>query len=229
MSVNHYVVATIKPWNIAAFKRRRQDLSGSWTLLTKREELTLEYLKELSPRYVFLPHWSWRVPDDIVNGFECVCFHMTDLPYGRGGSPLQNLILRGHCETVMTALKMTSDLDAGPIYQKRPLSLEGSAQTIFERAAELVIDMMIDIVRTTPWPVPQKGLITEFHRRIPSQSQLPQEEPLAKIFDFIRMLDAETYPHAFIEWGDFRLEFSKAKMAESDMVEAQVTIRRKTV
>ncbi len=26
--------------------------------------------------------------------FECVCFHMTDVPYGRGGSPLQNLIIR---------------------------------------------------------------------------------------------------------------------------------------
>ena len=29
------------------------------------------------------------------------------------------------------------------------------------------------------------------------------------MFDFIRMLDAEEYPRAFIRYGRFRLEFSR--------------------
>jgi len=37
---------------------------------------------------------------------------MTDVPYGRGGSPLQNLIVRGHTETKLTALRCVRDLDA---------------------------------------------------------------------------------------------------------------------
>ena len=46
------------------------------------------------PKYIFFPHWSKKVDTKIVNNYECVCFHETDLPYGRGGSPIQNLILR---------------------------------------------------------------------------------------------------------------------------------------
>ena len=60
---------------------------------------------------------------EIIKRFECVCFHMADVPYGRGGSPLQNLIARGHRETKLTALRMVEDFDAGPVYSKMPLCL----------------------------------------------------------------------------------------------------------
>ena len=41
---------------------------------------------------------------------------MTDLPFGRGGSPLQNLIVRGYKETMLSAIKCVGEVDAGPIY-----------------------------------------------------------------------------------------------------------------
>ena len=31
---------------------------------------------------------------EIHENYKCIIFHMTDLPFGRGGSPLQNLISR---------------------------------------------------------------------------------------------------------------------------------------
>ena len=70
---------------------------------------------------------------------------MTDLPYGRGGSPLQNLIVRGHSETKISALKVEKKLDTGDIYLKKNLSLEGSAQKIFQRANTSIIDMIKEI------------------------------------------------------------------------------------
>ena len=82
---------------------------------------------------------------------------MTDLPYGRGGSPLQNLIFRGHLETKITALRCIGELDAGPVYMKRPLSLNGSASEIFLRAADVVEKMIGEIVHTEPIPEPQKA------------------------------------------------------------------------
>ena len=60
---------------------------------------------------------------------------MTDLPYGRGGSPLQNLIIRGHRDTQLTALKCEENVDEGPVYAKTPLSLSGSAEEILARGA----------------------------------------------------------------------------------------------
>ena len=88
-----YVVCTVKDWNVDAFRRRSPSLPGAWTLIEKPGDLTVSGLDAIAPRYVFFPHWSWRVPAEILSRYECVCFHMADVPYGRGGSPLQNLIV----------------------------------------------------------------------------------------------------------------------------------------
>jgi len=220
-----YVVATIKPWNLAQYAARVQGWPGAWHLLSDAEELTHESLSAIAPRYVFFPHWSWKVPAEITRDFECVCFHMTDLPYGRGGSPLQNLIVRGHEETVISALRMTSELDAGPIYMKAPLSLDGSAQHVFERASAVVCGMIEKIATTSPQPQPQSGQPVHFKRRTPAESELPQDGSIKGIYDHIRMLDAETYPKAFLQHGAFRIEFSDGVLT-ADCVEAKVRITR---
>lgn len=225
---HHYVVAAVKPWNVIAFERRTRTLPGTWHLIKQPEELTAARIASFVPRYVFFPHWSWRVPAEIVTRFECVCFHMTDVPYGRGGSPLQNLIVRGHKTTMLTALRMIEDLDAGPVYAKQPLSLDGRAEDIFERAADQIYDLISDIVAREPAPIPQVGERVVFRRRTPEESVLPNSGSAAELYDFIRMLDAPTYPKAFIDWGGWRIEFDQARLASPDALEARVVIRKTT-
>ena len=105
----------------------------------------MDIINKLKPKYIFFPHWSHIVSKEILATTECICFHETDLPYGRGGSPIQNLIARGHKETVVTAFQMVEELDAGPIYYKRKLSLDGLAEEIYNRAAKIVAEMIKDI------------------------------------------------------------------------------------
>src|SRR3989344_1123056 len=142
-----YVVCGSKSWNRDLFDAELSKFSGEWHFLESKESLTLEFLESIGPRYVFFLHWSWIVPEEIVNTFECVNFHMTDLPYGRGGSPLQNLILRGHTETKLTAHRMVKELDAGPVYLKEPMNLDGTADDILRRANRLSVRMIERIVR----------------------------------------------------------------------------------
>ena len=54
------------------------------TLMHSKEELTETVLRELKPDFVFFLHWSFIIPKEIFEQFECIVFHMTDLPYGRG-------------------------------------------------------------------------------------------------------------------------------------------------
>ena len=223
--MTRYLVASSKPCDAVAFRDRTASLPGEWHLINRRESLTAEMLERFSPRYVFFPSWYWRVPDEIVDSWECVCFHMTDVPYGRGGSPLQNLILHGHEKTRISALRMTHEMDAGPVYLRRPLSLDGRAQEIYERAVEIMFGMMEELAANEPIPQPQKGKPTLFSRRTPDQSILPREGTLKGLYDHIRMLDADTYPHAFVEYGSFRIDFSHA-VASGDVVEAKVVIRK---
>jgi methionyl-tRNA formyltransferase len=148
---------------------------------------------------------------------------MTDVPFGRGGSPLQNLIVRGHRETTLTALRMTDQIDAGPVYLKRPLSLEGAAEEIYIRATRLSLEMAEEITRLEPIPVPQKGTPVHFERRTPEQSRIHQPATLDELHDFIRMLDADDYPRAFLECDGYRYTFRRAARYDG-RIEADVCI-----
>ena len=191
-------------------------------LVTDPASFNVDLVRLLEPRYVFFPHWSWKVPDDILASTECVCFHMTDVPFGRGGSPLQNLIVRGHTETMVSALRMVSEMDAGPVYMKRGLSLRGAAHEILARCASTVFDMIGEFVVNEPEPDPQSGAPVIFSRRRPAESRLARSGPPQAVYDHIRMLDAEGYPNAFLDYGDFRIEFREAQIREGKL-EARAT------
>lgn len=224
-----FVVAAVGEWNKVKYEELGTQLPGRWFFASSPFELDqLLEKEELKPTFIFFLHWRWIVPERIFKPFDCVCFHMTDVPYGRGGSPLQNLIVRGHETTVLTALKMDGGLDAGPVYLKCPLSLEGTAENIYQRAASLGWKMIERIIVDDPLPVPQVGEPVEFCRRTPDQSELVGGMYPERIYDHIRMLDAPGYPKAFIETDDYRFEFSAAEFCD-DSVKAtcEILLKRK--
>jgi len=229
MSDTHYIVASHKQWHIDVFHERVSRYSGHWHLITEPEELTLQLIEKIQPRYIFFPHWSYKVADNILEAAECVCFHETDLPFGRGGSPVQNLIKLGHNETVVSALLMTNELDAGPVYLKHPLSLLGTAQAIYERSADTIADMIQLMTTQTIKPDAQKGDVTVFKRRSPEQSVIDESiTDISALYDHIRMLDADTYPKAFIDLGQFRIEFDSATLVDGSLETSARIIQRDT-
>ena len=148
---------------------------------------------------IFFPDWSWIVPSEIINNFNCVCFHESDLPKFRGGSPIQNQIIRGIEKTKTTAFLMTDKLDAGQIMLKRNLSLKGSLDEIFERMIENDYLLIQKIIQGSYSLKSQKGKPTKFKRRTPKESELPHLNFSKKhLYDFIRML-SDPYPNAFIK------------------------------
>lgn len=218
-----YVVACSKLWIPDIHLKLEKALGEPFILVQKKEDLSLEKLKAIQPRAIFFPHWSYILPAEIYQNFQCVMFHMTDLPFGRGGSPLQNLIARGHAQTKISAFLCDGGLDTGPIFMKQDLELSGTAQEIFLRAQTLILDMIVRIVHEKPSPQKQEGPVVEFKRRKPEDGNLNQAQDLKQVFDFIRMLDADGYPPAFLETDNFRLEFSKAQHQEGQVI-AQVRI-----
>jgi methionyl-tRNA formyltransferase len=211
-------VAGSKPWSRRVFEEVISAYPGQWHFISSREQLTADALKVLSPSYIFFLHWSWKVPDEIIERYNCIAFHMTDVPYGRGGSPLQNLIIAGRRHTKLSAISMTRDFDAGPVYLKEDLCLEGTAEDIYIRATYLSAQMIAQIIEENPEPKPQKGEVVIFKRRKPAESEIPEVASLSALYDFIRMLDAEGYPRAFINHRGFRYEFSRAALSDGRLV-----------
>lgn len=208
-------------WMIKLAKEYSSEIvSDNSTLLSKVQ-------KEGPYDYIFFPHWSYIIPRKIYTNNECVVFHMTDLPKGRGGSPLQNLIMSGYTTTKVSALQVQKGLDTGPIYAKRPLSLEGSAREIFLRLQPIIEDLINRIVVNRITPKAQEGEPTSFRRRTPDQSQISDSIELLKLYDFIRMLDADGYPHAFLNLINVNFQFIDAKLEDDSTITAHVRITKR--
>lgn len=224
----NYILLTEKEWHkpmVPFLQKKREE--DTWILIDEKKDFTVDHLKEIKPDKIFIPHWSYIIPAEIYETYDCVVFHMTDLPFGRGGSPLQNLIVRGVTETKVTAIKVEKGLDTGDFYLKKPLNLNGTAKEIFLRTRYIVQEMIFEIVERRLEPQEQEGEVTEFKRRKPEESNIENLEDIEKVFDYIRMLDCEGYPPAFMENENFRFEFSRASLKNDKEIIADVRIIKK--
>jgi methionyl-tRNA formyltransferase len=230
--VKKITFVTIKDWNfreVREFQNTHKNFQIQ--LIDNPGCLSLEKLDEFSPDYVFFIHWSWVISKEIISKYKPIMFHMTELPFGRGGSPLQNLILQGLQYTKITALFVAEKLDTGDILLTENLSLEGSANRIYNRFAKIVFREMVPYILENFSSMRAKKQFDGqnykvFVRRKPSESLIKNwNQPIDKIYDLIRMVDADTYPLAFIIMGDYKITFHNATFNASS-IKCQSNIER---
>lgn len=212
-----YVIATIKSWNINNCRKLAEQFPDhNFWIVTEKEELTYKTLSDIKPEFVFFPHWSWLIPEEVYEHFNCVVFHMTDLPFGRGGSPLQNLLVRGIYHTKITAIKVEAGLDTGDIYLKEPLDIStGSADEIFSKISDIVFGRMIPrFIEEKLLLMHQEGEPAVFSRRRPEQSEIPEGLSQRQIYDYIRMLDGEGYPAAYTKCRNGKVYYRNARLID---------------
>ena len=201
-----FIILYNKPWSKNLIKNLNDNLSYNFIGIDNKNDLNIKKLNQIKPKMIFITHWSTIIPKEVFTKFSCVVFHMTDLPFGRGGSPLQNLITRGYEETKISAIQCVEEIDAGPIY----LSLLGSAEEIFIRSNQVIEGMIIKIIENKIKPIPQQRNGEKFIRRKAKDGDLSKLKSLSQIYDYIRMLDADGYPNAFLKIGKYKLEFNRA-------------------
>ena len=227
--MRNYVILSDKKWCNNLFDVLTKTFKNdSWFRIDCKNDFNIERLQEINPTKIFIPHWSHIIPKEIHENFNCIVFHMTDLPFGRGGSPLQNLITRGYITTKLSAIKVESGIDSGDVYLKKTLNLVGSATEIFSKSAVIIEEMIVEIINNNIIPTPQIGEITKFKRRKPEESNINNLSDLEKIYDYIRMLDCDGYPHAFIETNNIKFEFTNANFdTNNQLISANVRIIKK--
>ena len=202
------VICNSKNWfNLDA----NNESSFSINIIKHKKDLTKDFLDSISPDYIFFVHWSFIVPSEIYSNFECIVFHTAPLPYGRGGTPIQNLILERFKTAPVCALRMIGELDSGPIYEKREISLDGSLSDIFSRLNYAINILIRNISRGNIVPSEQVGKPHVFKKLTKENNELPSNISLLQLYDRIRMLDHEDYPNPFLISGDLKFEFFNAE------------------
>lgn len=146
--------------------------------------------------------------------------HESDLPAGRGWSPLSWQILEGQERIAVTLFEAGAELDSGPIHDQTWLHFEGNElngelkQQQFQATSGLCSRFIERYQHGLPPARPQQGDASYWPRRRASDSQLDPQRSLAEQFNLLRIVDNRRYP-AWFDWRDHRYELAIRKRRRS--------------
>jgi|TARA_R100000049_G_C1955462_1_gene109151 methionyl-tRNA formyltransferase len=185
----HPVIAWLERW--AADNDERADIS----ILQKSAECE-------GGDFLFLISCHQIIGRDIRDRYRyALVIHASDLPTGRGWSPMAWEILHGADNIVVSLLNAEDGVDSGAIWQKRRFALDGSElldelnAKLFEAELELMSWALENCAKTSPRA--QEGEATTYPRRTPQDSQIDPNRPLFESFDTIRIADPDRFPAFF--------------------------------
>lgn len=134
-----------------------------------------------------------------------IVVHASDLPQGRGFSPLQWQILEGKNKIVLTLFEAVKEVDAGSYYVKSAIDFEGHElhDELRERLARKIIEMCVRYVAdySKQKPIPQEGSPSFYPRRTAKDDELDVRKTLAEQFNHLRIADNERFPLRFSYLG----------------------------
>jgi methionyl-tRNA formyltransferase len=128
--------------------------------------------------------------------------HESDLPHGKGWSPIQWQILRGENLITITLFEASDKVDFGDIWDKRQVRFEGHelSDEINEKVFPLKLELMNYAINSVNKIKPhlQKDINEpHFPKRTPKDSEINIEKSLAEQFNLLRIADNERYPCFF--------------------------------
>lgn len=151
---------------------------------------------------LFLLGCTRIVPDDILkrNKHNFVV-HESDLPAGRGFSPVSWQVLEGKSEIPIVLFEATKDVDAGAIYLKDAINLEGTEliDEIRAKQAAKTEALVMELLDRWPdiTPQEQQGEPTYYRKRLVQDDCLDVHKTIAEQFNHLRIVHNDQYPAWF--------------------------------
>jgi methionyl-tRNA formyltransferase len=169
---------------------------------------------------VVVAAYGLLIPEDLLELGLWLNVHPSLLPRWRGAAPVERALLAGDAETGVTIHRTVKELDAGPIAAQRSFLLtpEDDAGTVYERAAELAVDLL-DAVLPEPEFRPQEGEATYAAKIEPDDRVLDLSRP-AESLNRIRALS----PHigARAELQGRPVTIWRARLEDGELVPLEV-------
>jgi methionyl-tRNA formyltransferase len=88
------------------------------------------------------------VPRALLERHTWLNVHPSLLPRWRGAAPVERAIMAGDCKTGVTIIRLTEELDAGPIAAQRafPVEPEDDAGSVYEKAAAVAVELLDEVL-----------------------------------------------------------------------------------
>lgn len=181
-----------------------------WLHQGHRVRWTHEVEKLGSGDLCFYLSCSQIVPITVLGNFRNnLVVHESNLPQGKGWSPLTWQILEGHNRIPVTLLEAVEKVDSGDIYLQEWIEFEGHEliDELRQAQAESTLRLCSQFVQQYPEVLkvakPQAGVESFYPRRRPKDSQVDAHHSLADQFNLLRVVDNQRYPAFFEIRGKF--------------------------
>lgn len=150
------------------------------------------------------------LPKTVLKKFtHTLVVHESDLPRGRGWSPLTWQVLENQNRICFSLIEASEEIDAGVIYKQKWVTLNGHEllDELWLIQAETTIELCRWFVINYPVPISdqrtQSGVATYYRRRTPEDSLMDVDKSLLEQFGLLRVVDNDAYP-AFFELNGHR-------------------------
>lgn len=161
------------------------------------------------------------VPTNILSLYRHnLVVHESDLPRGKGWSPLTWQILEGKNRIPATLFEAAEEVDNGVIYAQEWLEFEGHEliDELREKQAKATIKLCKRFVDSYPQILDQAceqvGEETFYPRRREADSELDIKQSLESQFDLLRVVDNQRFP-AFFQYCHKRYSLKIEKVEQS--------------
>ena len=199
------VCISYRSWAIDIYNKLKKNKKNKILILNKKK-LNEKKILKFNPHFILFYGWSWKVSDKLIKTNKCIMLHPSKLPKFRGGSPIQNQIIRGVRLSAVTLFRMNNKIDQGNILLQKKLSLDGSIKDIFNRISTIGFKLTKKLISGNFKEKKQPdNKIKIYKRRKPEESEITLKELKNKnvkyLFNKIRML-GDPYPNAYIKTKD---------------------------
>ncbi len=129
--------------------------------------------------------------------------HESNLPSGRGWSPLTWQILEGKNHIPITLFEARPQVDSGPVYLQKQMQFKGDEllEELREKQGQYSVGLCLEFINTYPEVISkakeQKGSPSYYSRRSPEDSRLDVDKTIKEQFNLMRVADNTAYPLFF--------------------------------
>jgi methionyl-tRNA formyltransferase len=142
-------------------------------------------------------------PEQLSRFQNSIVVHESDLPIGRGWSPMTWQVLEGKRKIPICLLEASERVDAGLVYLRSEILLSGTelVADLRKKQASATFQLLRDFLTRYPFSVSegkvQKGEPSYYPRRKPVDSKIDPNKTIRELFPLLQVVDNERYPAYF--------------------------------
>ena len=198
----------------------------------------IQQLEALNPDFIVVVAYGKILPQAILDipKYCPVNLHPSLLPKYRGAIPVEQAILNGDKTTGLTFIKMSQEMDAGPILLTQKLNIEESDDALSLRqklslfGARLLPFLLKDIVDGNVHAINQNDSLASFCKKITKEDGKIDLKQITAV-EFINKIKAYSiWPNCTLEVSGKKIKILKAKEVKTkqDLAKGEIALATKS-